>query len=121
MLQATRIVAAGNTLFMISGTHVATIELTSHTIANIDVASGGDAIDGLAVTKTTIWLADLDSSKVIRLDRAPGSIPMRIDGVGDAEDVLAVNGLIWVRPACHPQRRDPGLRWRGLGHASSPG
>jgi YVTN family beta-propeller protein len=85
---------AGDTLFMISGAKVATLNLTTHAIGSITVA-GADELEAIEVTSTSIWLADFGHNRVIRLDRASGSTPKAID-VGAAEDVLAVGDAIWV-------------------------
>jgi streptogramin lyase len=86
---------SGNLIWMIVGSKIASLDVKTHAVKTIDVGAGSDALDGIEVTKTTIWIADFGASKLIRLDRAPGSKPVQIP-MADAEDVLAVGDSIWV-------------------------
>jgi YVTN family beta-propeller protein len=88
-------VVSGGDIWMISGSQVARLDPTTKVITPVDVGAAGEELDGLDVTDDAIWVADFDSSDVIRLARTPDAKPTRIS-VGAAEDVLAVGSTIWV-------------------------
>lgn len=86
---------SGHAIWLLTGSTVSSLDLTTKAVTSMDVGSAGDELDGLEVTDQAIWIADFGGNKVIRVDRSGGSVPKAIP-VEAAEDVLAVGDTIWV-------------------------
>lgn len=86
--------AQGSTVWVIAGTDLARIDVTTNAVEKLGV-SAGQALDGFAATPSAVWVADFDGSQVLKVDTTTGKVVDRIP-TGAAEDVLPVKGAVWV-------------------------
>lgn len=83
----------GSTVWALSGSDVATIDIPTGVVKLLGINS--DGYQDLAATPAAVWVTDFNGSSVLRIDPATDRVVAKID-VADAMGVLPVGSSVWV-------------------------